>query len=72
LSSTRAEVLTLEQAADLAAGGRVDHHLIGSREALQPCREVRRLTDRCLLAGITRPDRFAYDHKSRRDADADL
>ena len=68
----RAEVPALEQAADLPAGGRVDHHLIRPGEALQACREVRRLTDRRLLARITGANRLADDHKSRCDANADL
>ncbi len=68
----RAEVLALEQAADLPAGGRVDHHLIRPGEALQACREVRRLTDRRLLARITGADRLADDHESRCDANANL
>ena len=68
----RAEVLALEQAADLPPGGRVDHHLIRSCEALQACREVRRLTDRRLLARITRANRLADDHQSRCDANADM
>ena len=49
----RAEVLALEQAADLPAGRRVDHHLIRPGEALQACGEVRRFADRGLLARIT-------------------
>ena len=68
----RAEVLALEQAADLPPGGRVDHHLIRPGEALQACREVRRLADRRLLARITGANRLADDHKSRCDANADM
>jgi hypothetical protein len=49
----RAEVLALKQATDLSPGGRVDHHLVRPREALQACRKVRRLADRRLLAGVT-------------------
>jgi hypothetical protein len=48
----RAEILALEQAANLAAGGGVDHHLTRAGEALQPRREVRCLTDRGLLTRI--------------------
>ena len=48
----RAEILALEQAADLPAGGRVDHNLIWAGEALQAGCEVRRLADRRLLARI--------------------
>ena len=66
------KVLILEQAADLPAGSSVDHHLVRPGEALQARRKVRRLTDRRLLAGITRADWLAYDHESRCDADADL
>ncbi len=32
--------------------GEVDHHLVRPGEALQACREVRRLADRRLLTGI--------------------
>jgi hypothetical protein len=39
---------------------------------LKVCREVRRLTHRCLLTRITGANRLAYDYKSRRDADVDL
>ena len=68
----RAEVVALEQAADLAAGGGVDHHLIGPGEPLQAGGEVRRLADRGLLARIARADRLAYHHRSRCDADPDM
>jgi hypothetical protein len=46
----RAEVLALEQAADLQARGGINHHLIRPGEALKACGEVRRLADRRLLA----------------------
>ena len=68
----RAEVAALEQAADLPAGGGVDHHLIRPGEALQTGGEVRGLADRGLLAGVTGADRLAYDDEARRDANADM
>ena len=68
----RAEVLALEQAADLPPCGRVDHHLIRPGEALQACGEVRRLADRRLLARITGANRLADDHQSRCDANPNM
>ena len=56
----------------MPAGGSVDQHLIRPCEALQACREVRRFTDRGLLARIAGANRLADDHKSRGDADADM
>ena len=67
-----AEIAILEQAADLPPGGSVDHHLPRPREALETGGEVRRLADRRLLTRVAGADRLANDHKSRRDANADL
>ncbi len=47
-----AEVLALEQAADLPPGGGIDHHLTRAGKALQAGSQVRRLTDRRLLARL--------------------
>jgi hypothetical protein len=66
------EVLALEKATDLPPGGRVDHHLVWPGKALQACRKVWGLTDRCLLACVTRADRLTYDHKTRCNTDTDL
>jgi len=60
-----AEVPALEKAAALPASSSVYHHLTRPSEALQASSDVWRLTDRCLLARITRANRLADHHQPR-------
>ena len=67
-----AEVLALEQAADLPAGGGVDNYLTRPGEALKAGCKVWRVSDCCLLTRVAGADGLADNHQSRRDANADL
>src|SRR5262249_20805651 len=62
----------LVQIAQKPACGLGNHNAVRLYDALQACREVRRLTDNSLLLRSSRADQIANNHQPRRHPDARL
>ena len=72
LRSLCSEVLQLEQIAEELSRALGDDDRIRLGNALQPCREVRRLADDAALLRLARSDQIADHDQSGRNADAGL